>query len=180
MRMNLLNSRSKYGAISWALHWIIVLAILAQWLLSESDEDAVVVPGLQLDALALHQSIGLIVLLLAIVRLAWRSLSATPAWPADMKSYEITLARTVHFAFYVLLFAIPLSGWALSSVEDEPLRFFNWFDVPRIAVANEETLEEVHEVLFNILVALAALHVLGAIKHWIVARRDRFVGNATR
>jgi cytochrome b561 len=83
-----------------------------------------------------------------------------------MKPYEITLARIVHVAFYVLLFAIPLSGWAVASVEDEPLRFFGWFDLPRIVLGNEDTLEEVHEVLFNVLVALAVLHLFGAIKHW--------------
>lgn len=71
MCMSLLNTRSQYGAVSWTLHWIIVLALLAQWLLSEADEDSVPVPGLQLNALTLHQSIGLAVLLLAIVRLAW-------------------------------------------------------------------------------------------------------------
>lgn len=170
--MNLLNTHSEYGLISRALHWIIVLSILAQWLLAEANEDSGPVYG-GLDALTLHQSIGLTVLVLAIVRVAWRFFNVTPAWPADMKSYEITAARVVHFAFYLLLFAIPLTGWALSSVEDEPLRFFGWFDVPRLVLAGEATLEEVHEVLFNILVALAVLHVIGAAKHWLSRRLRR-------
>jgi cytochrome b561 len=170
--MNLINTRSQYGLVSRTLHWIIVLAIFAQWLLAEADDDSHPVYGSELSALTLHQSIGLIVLLLAVLRLAWRIMNPTPAWPEDMKSYEITLARVVHVAFYALLFAIPLTGWALSSVEDEPLRFFNWVDVPRIVLAGEETLEEVHETLFNILLALAALHVIGAAKHWL-ARRFR-------
>ena len=162
MHVNLLDTRSKYGLVSRALHWIVVMAIVAQWLLAEADEDA--------RALMLHQSIGLSVLILAIVRLAWRALNPSPAWPADMKGYEVVLARIVHICFYVLLFAVPIAGWALSSVEEEPLRFFNWFDVPRIALAGEETAEEVHEALFNVLVALAALHVLGATKHWFARR----------
>jgi cytochrome b561 len=170
--MNLLNTRSEYGLISRALHWIIVLSILAQWLLAEANEDSATTYG-AFDALMLHQSIGLTVLLLAIVRLVWRVLNVTPAWPVDMKSYEIAAARVVHFAFYLLLFAIPMTGWLLSSVEDDPLRFFNWFDVPRIVLAGEETLEEVHELLFNILVALAALHVIGAAKHWVARRLRR-------
>lgn len=171
--MSLLNTRSEYGFISRSLHWIIALAIVAQWLLAEADEDSSPVYGLSFDALTLHQSIGLTVLLLAILRLVWRLLNPKPAWPADMKTYEVALARIVHVAFYVLLFAIPLSGWALSSVEDEPVRFFNWFDVPRIVLAGEKTLEEVHEVLFNVLVALAALHILGASKHWLVVKLRR-------
>ena len=162
--MKLLNTRLQYGLISRALHWIIVLAIVAQWLLAEAGEDAGPLYGSGFEALTLHQSIGLTVLVLALVRLTWLALSPKPAWPADMKPYEITLARAVHFAFYVLLFAIPLAGWALSSVEDEPLRFFNLFDVPRIALAGEETLEEVHEALFNALAALAVIHIIGAAK----------------
>jgi cytochrome b561 len=53
------------------------------------------------------------------------------------------------------------------------LRFFNWFDVPRIALMGEETAEEVHEMLFNVLAGLAALHILGAAKHWFAARLRR-------
>lgn len=168
--MHLLNTRSEYGVVSRALHWIIVLAIVGQWLLAEADEDAGPLYGSGFDALTLHQSIGLTVILLAVIRLVWRFLNPRSAWPADMKPYEINIARAVHFGFYMLLFAIPITGWALSSVEDEPLRFFHWFNVPRIASSGEETLEEVHEVLFNILLALAALHIIGAAKHWLAGR----------
>jgi len=174
--MKLLNTRMQHGLISRALHWIIVIAIVAQWLLAEADEEARPFDGSSIDALSLHQSVGLIVLLLAVVRLTWRLLNPSPAWPADMRPLEIVLARIVHVAFYVLLFAIPISGWALASVEDEPLTFLGWFDVPRITLAGEDTLEEVHEVLFNVLVGIAVLHVIGAFKHWIAARGRR--GNA--
>jgi cytochrome b561 len=163
--MKLLDTRSNYGFVSRALHWMVVLAIVAQWLLAEAEDESA--------ALVLHQSIGLSVLMLALVRLAWRAFNPNPAWPADMRPYEVTLARIVHVCFYVLLFAIPVTGWALSSAEEEPLRFFNAFDVPRIVLMGEEMAEEVHEVLFNVLVGLAALHVLGAGKHWFAGRLRR-------
>lgn len=156
--VKVLNTPSNYGFVSLALHWMIVLGIIGQWALAESD------------AMPLHQSFGMVILALAAVRLAWRLLNPTPAWPSDIKPYEITLARVVHVAFYVLLFAIPLSGWAVASTEEEPLRIFGWFDLPRFVVGSEDTLEEIHEVLFNVLVALAVLHVLGAIKHWRARR----------
>jgi cytochrome b561 len=164
--MSLLNTRTQYGVISRALHWIIVLAIVVQWLLAEAGEDS----G---NALALHYSIGFTVLILAVIRLAWVFLNPAPAWPADTKPYEKAIARVVHVCFYALLFAIPLSGWALASVEDEPLKFFGAFDLPRLSLGGQETLEELHEVLFNVLVALAVLHVAGAAKHWITARMHR-------
>lgn len=167
--MKLLNTSSEYGFVSRGLHWIIVFAIVAQWLLAEASEDSK--DGSGFDALSLHQSIGLTVLLLAIVRLIWRLSNEKPAWPADIKPYEIAIARTVHVGFYLLLFAIPVSGWALASVEDSPLTFFKWFDVPRIVSSGKETFEEVHEVLFNLLVLLALLHIAGAVKHWLAKRR---------
>jgi cytochrome b561 len=171
--MRLLNTSSQYGLVSRGLHWIIVGAIVAQWLLAEAGEDSGANNGADFDALGLHQSIGLTVLMVALVRFAWRFFNPKPAWPADMKSYEIRLARAVHAGFYLLLFAIPLTGWALSSAEPEPLRFFNGFNVPRIASSGKETFEEAHEILFNILVALAVLHVVGAAKHRLVNRAGR-------
>jgi cytochrome b561 len=163
--MKLLNARDGHGLVSLALHWIIVIGIVTQWALAESE------------AVPLHQSLGVTLLALAAVRLLWRLVNPRPDWPADMKPYEIGLARVVHAAFYLLLFAIPLSGWALASVEDEPLIFFGWFDLPRFVVGTEDTLEEVHELLFNILAALAVLHVLGAAKHWMARRSGRAAPN---
>jgi len=156
--MKLLNTRSGYGLVSLALHWIVVLGIIGEWVLAEAE------------VMPLHQSMGITLLVLAAIRLMWRVANPDPAWPADIKPYEMRLARVVHFALYALLFAIPLSGWALASAEDEALRMFGWFDLPRIVLGSEDTLEDVHETLFNVLVALAALHVLGAIKHWLASR----------
>lgn len=85
--MHLLNTRSEYGTVSRALHWIIVLAIVTQWLLSEADEESGQLYA-GFDALTLHQSIGLTVLLLAVIRLVWRFVNPKTAWPADMKTYE--------------------------------------------------------------------------------------------
>jgi len=80
---------------------------------------------------------------------------------------QIALARTVHIAFYFLLFAIPISGWVLATVDAQPLSFFGLFDLPRLSIGtfSEEQLEDVHEILFNILLGLALLHAAAALKH---------------
>jgi cytochrome b561 len=162
--MKLLNTPSSHGLVSLALHWLVVLGIIGQWILAEAE----IIP--------LHQSIGMVLLALACLRLAWRVWSARPAWPPDIKPHEIVLARIVHLALYALLFALPLSGWLLASVEDEPLRFFGWFDLPRIVVGSEEALEDLHEGLFNVLVGISVLHVLGAAKHWLAGKGPMSVG----
>src|SRR5689334_628924 len=100
-----------------------------------------------------HMSIGMALLALAVVRILWRIFDRTPAWPAAMPGYERFLAVSVHVAFYALLFAIPISGWLLASVEGESLSLFGWFDVPALGPPGgeqrEHLIEEVHEVLFN-------------------------------
>jgi cytochrome b561 len=168
--MKLLNTSAEYGVVSRALHWIVVIAIVGQWLLAEAGEDAEAVGSSSFDALTLHRSLGLTILMLAAIRLVWRLLNPKPAWPSDMKRYEVVMARTVHIGFYVLLFAIPLSGWALASAEGEPLNYFKWFEVPLIPTQAKETMEDVHEVMFNVLIALALAHIVGATKHWLAAR----------
>ena len=161
------NTASRYGVISVSLHWIIVAGIGVQYFLAEAGEEGGT-PGTVLAPANLHNSLGLALLVLALLRLALRVTGTSPTLPATMKHYEVLLARTVHAAFYLLLFAIPLSGWVLSSAEGETVRFFGLFDVPAWGTANEsseELLEEVHEVLFNVLLGLALLHAAAALKH---------------
>jgi cytochrome b561 len=69
---------------------------------------------------------------------------------------------------------LPLSGWLLVSAEGDPVTFFNWFAIPALPVpggeASEDLIEEVHEILGNVLLALAGLHVLAGLKHHFMDR----------
>ena len=73
---------------------------------------------------------------------------------------------------FALLFAIPLTGWALATADGQALSFFGWFDVPQLAggTLNEDQLEELHEVSFNLLAGLAVLHIAAALKHHFIDR----------
>jgi cytochrome b561 len=121
-----------------------------------------------------HMSLGITLLALAVVRVLWRIFDRTPAWPAQMPRYERFLAALVHWAFYGLLFAVPISGWLLASVEGESLTLFGWFNVPALGPPGgeqrEHLIEEVHEVLFNGLFVLAIVHVVAALKHHFIDR----------
>jgi cytochrome b561 len=126
-------------------------------------------------ATSIHNSLGIAILVLALLRVLWRVVELPPAAPVAMKSYEIALARSVHVAFYLLLFAIPLSGWALATANEQPLSFFGLFDLPHLrigaqlpitgGIVSEDQLEEVHEILFNVLLGLALLHAAAALRH---------------
>jgi cytochrome b561 len=146
--------------VGQALHWLVVLGLIASYFLAEAAED-------QEGLMGLHRSVGLAILALAVLRLLWRLIDRTPPWPATMAGYERAIARLTHVAFYLLLFALPLTGWLLSSAEGDAVRFFDLFDLPPLSVGatGEDALEDVHEALFNVLLALAVLHVVGALKH---------------
>ena len=160
------NTLSRYGLIASLLHWIIVAGVIAQYFLAEAGEEYEGAGG----PMGLHTSIGIGILFLAMLRLAWRMLDLQPARPATMRPRDLALARLVHGAFYVLLFALPITGWMLTSAEGEVASFFGLFTLPAVPTADEELLEEVHEMMFNVLVALELLHAAADLKHHFIDR----------
>lgn len=183
--MKIRNTATRYGFVAQSLHWVIAIGIVAQYFLAEAAEDSEGAPVDPFSAAGIHAALGMTLLALALVRLLWRFVELPPERPAAMKPYEVVLARTAHIAFYVLLFAVPLSGWALATANDQGLSFLGWFDLPQLrpvtqvplpgiegGTLGKEQLEELHEVLFNVLVGLAALHIVAALKHHFVDHDD--------
>ena len=123
------NTTRRWGAIAQLLHWFIALFIIAQltlaWLFDDLPAGAK-----KLTLLARHKSIGISVLMLACLRLGWRWANPTPALPDTLKPYERRLARFTHALLYVLLFAVPLTGWTMSSARGFPVSWFGLFQLP--------------------------------------------------
>jgi cytochrome b561 len=183
------EKETRYGAVGQAIHWItVVLAVtlLLTGLVGDVDADK---PG---SAMFMwHGSLGVLVFVLAIVRIALRLVRPVPAFPATMNRLEQGLARAVHVAFYVLLFALPVSGWLAASAEGASVNFFGMVTLPRYVSAadtpatatrvedehergsgerRENFFEEAHEVLGYAILVLAILHA--ALKHHVVDRDD--------
>jgi cytochrome b561 len=158
------NTDSRYGYVATTLHWVIVAGIVAQYFLAEAAEDHE--SAEVFSATGLHASIGIAILALAVVRVLWRLVELPPELPQTMKRHERILARITHTAFYVLLFGLPITGWALAGADQQAVSFFGLFEVPQLRVnLTEDQLEEVHEALFNVLLGLAVLHIAAALKH---------------
>lgn len=177
------NTAERYGFVAQALHWVIAVGIVTQYFLAEAAEEAERAAVEPLSAAGIHAALGVTLLALAVLRLAWRVIELPPERPLAMKSYEIALARAAHVAFYVLLFAVPLSGWALTTANGQALSFLGWFDLPQFqpvvqmplpaiegGTLSKHQLEELHELLFNLLVGLAVLHIAAALKHQFIDR----------
>lgn len=158
---------TRYSTVAQSFHWIIAALIVIQFTLAWSAEDLPL--GMhKLALLARHKSFGMTILMLVILRLAWRLGHAPPPLPADMSPVERLLAKGAHVAFYVLLFAMPLTGWTMSSAKNYSVSWFGFFTWPNLIGQSDSAfgyLKSTHFILSYALFALAVLHVLAALKH---------------
>lgn len=174
------NSPTRYGLVAMILHWLIALAVLAMLALGFVMGEVREGSALQFQLFQWHKSIGITILLLTVLRLAWRLMNRQPPFPPTMRPWERAFARATHFGFYVLLFALPLSGWAMVSTSPLgiPTLLYGvvpWPNLPWAARAeNPEALEailsEAHELLAFGMIALLVLHVAGALRHHFLLR----------
>lgn len=165
--MSLRNSAERWGPVSQLLHWLIVGLIIWQGIVGLTMGDLRSGPD-KVAVYALHKSFGLTLLGLVLLRVSWRLYAGAPDAVAGQPTWQARGAALSHFAMYVLLFAIPLSGWVLNSASGFPLPFFGVINLPAIVGkdhALHELAEEAHAVLFWILVAVALLHSVAAIHH---------------
>lgn len=182
---------TRYDSISQVLHWTIALLVLVLLVIGKSglvDLDHPASAGFMW-----HGSLGVLVLVLVAARFLWALVSPPPEFPSTMSRMGRIAARTMHVSLYVLLIALPLSGWLAASSEGSHINFFNVATLPRWepagpmgtgsaavprtqaapAAAGEEReslAEESHELLSDALILLASLHILAALKHQFVDR----------
>jgi len=170
--MQLRNTPDRYGAIAQAFHWIIVILIIVQFTLGIIGSDLPL--GMQrLVVLSRHKSIGMTILMLVILRLAWRLLNTVPRLPAAMPRLEQRLAHGTHRLFYVLLIAMPIVGWISSSASNLSVSWFGLFVFPDLVGTDKvlaELAKEVHKTLAWILLATVVLHVAAALRHHFVKK----------
>jgi cytochrome b561 len=169
--MTLRNSTTRWGAIAQLLHWLIVALIILQVTLGEIADD---LGGMKkLAMLARHKSVGITILALALLRLLWRGGNPTPPLPDTLRPYERFLAQFTHSALYFLLFALPLSGWLMSSARGFPVSWFGFVQLPDLVSRNRALYDAMlgtHHVLVWVLAAVALLHVAAALKHHFVLK----------
>jgi cytochrome b561 len=165
---------TRYSALAQIFHWVIAALIVTQFVLARMSENLPL--GVhKLALLARHKSVGMTVLMLAILRLLWRLKHTAPPLPAAMTRFERLAARGTHFAFYVLLFAMPLTGWMMSSAKNYSVSWFGLFTWPNLIGKNEtafDFLRSTHDLLSDVLFAIAVLHILAALKHHFWNRDD--------
>jgi cytochrome b561 len=171
--MTFRNTNQTWGSLTKALHWLIVILIINQWVIAERAEE---LKGLaKLQTLGWHKSFGMTILMLAIVRLVWRWMNPVPDLTNETKPWERVLAKVSHVLLYALIFAMPLTGWMMSSARNFPVSWFKLFQFPDLVAPSDRTFQlmnDLHHLLFSVLVTVALLHIAGALKHHFIDRND--------
>jgi cytochrome b561 len=148
---------------------LIGLQAVAGWVGHEMDRSP-----LKADVLTAHKSLGMTLLMLVVVRLFWRWAHPVPPAPAASAPWQIWAARLTHAALYLLMIALPLSGWLVASTSIVPWKLWWVIPWPDIAAADKQLHEvagDIHEALVWWLVAILAIHVGAALWHHFF-RRD--------
>jgi len=166
------NTADRYGAAAQFLHWAL-LTLLAFQMIAVQFVDAFPRDSAgRAFMLASHESIGMTVLLLVLVRLTWRASNEAPLEYGPLWQQQV--ARLTHVSMYALMIVIPLVGYVVASARGQDPVFFG-AGLPAV-VGRDRTLarstKEIHEVLSWVLVAIVVAHAGAALWHHFVARDD--------
>ena len=167
--IKLKNSADAYGIIAKCFHWLIAIAIVCLLILGFVMTDLESSPD-KFRLYGIHKSIGALLLCAVFLRIFWRLINITPAM-ADLPEWQKIAAHGAHYMLYVLMIAMPLSGWLMSSAAGFPVSVFGWFVLPDLVAPNNGLrllLAQVHELLAYAIIALVSLHALAALKHHFI------------
>jgi len=173
-------SAQRYTTVAIILHWVTAVLIIYMLWFGEAliKDQRWLTPPVPPSNPGLHASLGLLILILTVARIGWRLMNQPPA-DVPMPAWQITASHALHWAFYAVLFLIPLSGLAElgkfiagKHPEYATLTFFGLFPMPHYSMPWFGSL---HGLLTNLAWALLAVHVIAALKHQFIDK-DNIIG----
>ena len=166
--------RVQYDAVSRAAHWLtfglVAAAFAVAWVMPEIER------GTKPETLInLHLSLGASLLAVVLFRALWRLVHPVPGPAAGLTRLQARVAKLTHLTLYLLLFIMPLTGWAAASVRGWPVKLFGFITLPALLPAVTRLgfqLGDWHaDILCWVLLTVIGLHVAAALHHALV-RRD--------
>jgi cytochrome b561 len=167
-----LNSGGAYGIIAQALHWCVAALILIQIPLGLYAANLPVSMA-RLQWLSYHKSLGLTILALVMVRLAWRWIDAPPPLPGTLAQWERRAARAMHVALYIVPVLAMFAGWLFASAAGLSVNWFGLILIPDLIAKNTAIaplFKELHHGLVGLLALLLIGHIAAAARHAFILR----------
>jgi cytochrome b561 len=165
---------SHYSTAAKSLHWLTALLLIAQFLIGWIMPD--IGRGMQPESLMnLHLSIGVLILVAALVRVTWRLFHGVPTPEASLPAWQERMAQLLHAALYVLLFAMVVTGWSYASMRGWTVTVFGLLSLPALVAQGSgigRAIGELHSILGWVLLGAIGLHVAAALAH-LLFWRDR-------
>ncbi|CAN5194204.1 cytochrome b [soil metagenome] len=163
----------RYTRTAIALHWLMALLIILTFAMGLS---MVAIPGLTPDKLkyySWHKWLGVTILTLACIRLLWRLFHPAPPYPTSMPGWQKQAANGLHSLLYILIFAVPISGYFYTLSAGVPVVYLGVIPLPVLIAPNPELkpiLKLVHYCLNVTLLLAVSMHILAALKHQFIDR----------
>ena len=162
----------RYSKIAIGLHWAIALLIFSAFPIGLYMHDLKLSPT-KLHLYSYHKWIGITVLMLAVLRVLWRATHKPPA--LHLARWQEVASGIVHGFLYLLILAVPMTGWLMSSAKGVKTVWLGIFPLPDLVAkdkALDHILSNVHTALNYTLLVLVVLHIAAALKHHFVDRDD--------
>ena len=162
---------SKYSKMAVLMHWLVALLIISAFILGVIMGD---IPGLtptKLKYFSWHKWLGVTVLALVALRLLWRLGNKPPAYPDSMPAWQKSAAHTLHGLLYVLMFAVPVSGYFYSLAAGVPVVYLGVLPLPVLIDPDPDIkliLKDLHYALNMTLLSAFVLHVVAALTHQFI------------
>ncbi len=167
------NTSNRFGIVTILLHWLMAILIIIMLALG-LYMTRIPISAWKLKLYGWHKELGILVLMLAMIRITWRLSNITPSLVA-LPWWEILSARAMHWAFYGFMFALPITGWLMTSASGLTVSFFGLFLMPDFISPNEHLrllLLEVHRWLAYGLILAFCGHTAAALKHHFIDKDD--------
>lgn len=169
-----MNPLTRYTTTAMALHWLTALFVFTAFPLGVYMHELALSP-LKLQLVSYHKWLGVTIFLLTLARLAWRATHTPPPLSETIPLWQQRAAHGLHFLLYVLLLAIPLTGWLMSSAKGFPVVYLGLVQLPDLVGKDKalgDLLAEVHEMLNLGLLLLVGMHIAAALKHHFIEHDD--------
>ena len=170
-----------YSASAKRMHWFVAAAVIVLLAVGPVMKRLVPEGSLRDNLYSFHEALGALVLIVMVVRLARRLAFGVPLPEASMPAIEQRASLWAQYALYVLLFVTTLLGWAGTNAYGDPVSLFGLFDFPALVGKDQPLSDRIfvwHLVCGILIGAIVALHVAGALYHWLI-KGDRVLQRMT-